>query len=112
MTKDQKGSTFFRKASASKSDLLDTMMYKRRNKCCCEKDEVFFHSFSDVFIPRGNNLSCLLSLHCTGLPSAICTEGPSKRKRLLSSSGWSKEGWEALELILSTVLTWFHFYWF
>lgn len=68
ISKDQKGGAFFRKPSASKCDLLDTMVYKRRNKCCNKKDKVFFHSFAAVFIPRANTLSCLLSLYCTGLP--------------------------------------------
>lgn len=102
ISKDQKGGAFFRKPSASKCDLLDTMVYKRRNKCCNKKDKVFFHSFAAVFIPRANTLSCLLSFYCTSLPLQAVQMGPLG-ERLLRRCGW-----EALRLLLSTLLTWFH----
>lgn len=87
ISKDQKGGAFFRKPSASKCDLLDTMVYKRRNKCCNKKDKVFFHSFAAVFIPRANSLSCLLSLYCTGLPLQAVQTG-SLGERETSEKVW------------------------
>lgn len=80
ISKNQKGGAFFRKPSASKCDLLDTMVYKRRNKCCNKKDKVFLSFLCSCLYSYREHLERPFIPPLYRPSTASCTDRSSRRE--------------------------------